>query len=107
MNIKTEINFKDGIVIYENFFWLFQDASVLHDKYELSEDLLQVSFFNEEYILDIGWYPSLGKKGKFKIYVIKNHDWDNPIFVKSKKKISSLAKTIEEGVNSIYKDRTI
>ena len=47
------INFRDGIITYENLFWLFKyTPHEAIDQLEFEEDLLQVSFFDEKYILD-------------------------------------------------------
>ena len=46
------INFRDGIITYENLFWLFKNAPhKAIDQLQFEEDLLQVSFFDEKYIL--------------------------------------------------------
>ena len=47
-----KIDFKDGIITYDNLFWLFNDTNGLINKLEFEEDLLQVQFFNEKYILE-------------------------------------------------------
>ena len=88
--MEHDIDFKDGIITYENLFWLFNNTNELIYKLEFEEDLLQVQFFNEKYILDV------------KVYVIKNYDWENPLFTKSNKKISGLIATIEQGIKCIY-----
>ena len=33
---------------------------------------------------------------------IKNYDWENPLFVRSNKKISGLIDTIKQGIKCIY-----
>ena len=100
--MEHDIDFKDGIITYENLFWLFNNTNELIYKLEFEEDLLQVQFFNEKYILDVGWYSTTGKNGKFKVYVIKNYDWENPLFTKTNKKISGLIATIKQGIKCIY-----
>ena len=50
--MEPKIDFKDGIITYENLFWLFNNTNELINKLEFEEDLLQVQFFNEKYILD-------------------------------------------------------
>ena len=69
---------------------------------DFEEDLLQVQFFNEKYILDVGWYPHIGRNGKFKVYVVKNCDWQNPLFIKSDNTINDLITTIKQAINCIY-----
>ena len=52
--MKYLIDFRDGIITYENLFWLFKNAPhEAMDQLQFEEDLLQVSFFDEKYILDV------------------------------------------------------
>lgn len=52
----------------------------------LTEDLLQIEFIKLNLILDLGWYGDIGtNKGSFKIFLIKNKDWENPIKIESSK----------------------
>ena len=46
--MEPKIDFKDGIITYENLFWLFNNTNELINKLEFEEDLLQVQFFNEK-----------------------------------------------------------
>ena len=99
------INFRDGIITYENLFWLFKNSpNETIDQLQFEEDLLQVSFFDEKYILDVGWYPNPRKNGVFKVYVIKNYDWENPLFIRSHKDINHLIPIIKQGINCIYRE---
>lgn len=56
------IDFKSGKVMF------------IDDGDYLKEDLLQVQYKN--YILDAGWY---NKKIGFKIFIVKDYDFENPI----------------------------
>jgi len=47
-------------------------------------------------ILDIGWYPSFNKNGNFFISVIKDFDWENPVFKKEVREIEELLRCIKE-----------
>ena len=40
--LLNDIDFKDGIITYENLFWLFNNTNELIYKLEFEEDLLQV-----------------------------------------------------------------
>jgi len=52
----------------------------------LKEDLLQIEFEKLNLILDLGWYGEItNNNGSFKIFVIKNHDWENPLKIESSK----------------------
>ncbi|MBA0219716.1 hypothetical protein H0248_20615 [Pectobacterium brasiliense] len=49
---------------------------------KLDEDLLMLSCSNGN-VLDIGWYPAFEDDGNFKICIIKNGNWDNPLYEES------------------------
>lgn len=60
----------------------------------LSEDLLQIEVGN--LIIDLGWYGEIwNNNGQFKIFVIKNQDWENPIQTESSKSQRTIRKTLE------------
>ncbi|MFN8444525.1 MAG: hypothetical protein U0175_27320 [Caldilineaceae bacterium] len=45
--------------------------------------MLQVKF-GSNILLDLGWYPSFDKSGKFQVRVIQELNWDEPlIFVET------------------------
>lgn len=50
----------------------------------------------------LGGTPHIGRNGKFKVYVIKNCDWQNPLFIKSDNTINDLITTIKQGIKCIY-----
>lgn len=68
----------------------------------LREDLLQVEY-PQNLLLDIGWYPSFHADGEFKLYVVKNLEWDNPLLTLNTKTISDLSIQIEAAQNLINK----
>lgn len=50
---------------------------------DIDEDLLQIEYKNG-YIVDVGYYGSFGN-GKIKkprVYVIKDADWENPVYTR-------------------------
>ncbi|MHC8303872.1 hypothetical protein [Pseudomonas sp. PB3P13] len=46
----------------------------------LKEDMLQVEY-SAFLLLDVGWYPSFDLDGCFQLRVIKNYDWDEPLYL--------------------------
>lgn len=46
----------------------------------LKEDMLQIEF-GHGYLLDVGWQPSFERDGSFKISLIKDYQWDTPVFL--------------------------
>lgn len=53
-------------------------------------------------ILDIGWYPSFNKNGHFIISLIKNFDWEKPIFKKEVREFEELLRCIKEILSKYY-----
>lgn len=62
----------------------FDDLSSLSDQplarqlNALKEDLLQVEY-GEHWLLDVGWYPEFAEHGAFRVAVIKDQDWQQPL----------------------------
>ena len=77
---------KNGVIEYDNFTWLTDHSTFINNIDHLTEDLLQISFFENSYIIDVGWYS--GKK--FSVFLIKDLDWDDPMaFIKVKRSIKT------------------
>ena len=68
----------------------------------LKEDMCQVRYDNN-LILDFGWYPSFNINGCFQIRVISNYNWEEPILIQKAKNLSSLKMIISEAVEFIRK----
>ena len=85
-NSPFEIIFND-LIIDEN-----KEISEQLDN--LKEDLFQAQYKYET--LYIGWYPYFSKNGRFIISIIKDLDWENPIFKKEVREIEDLLKGIKE-----------
>lgn len=97
MNI--DFSRKKGDVVFDDF----SLRNNLHlDKQidSLKEDMLQVEFPNG-YILDVGWRPSFDISGTFYIYLIKDFDWENPIYNSSTRDIYSLEAEIMNALNNL------
>ena len=64
--------------------------------YHLKEDLLQIEFHYLNLIIDLGWYGQVSSnKGEFKIYVVENEDWDNPLKIENAKSQKIITKKLE------------
>ena len=61
---------------------------------ELKEDLIQIVY--DQFLIDVGWYPSFQENGKFTMMLIQNEDWEKPIFIKRTRSIQVVKETIEE-----------
>ncbi|MCR5630260.1 hypothetical protein [Eubacterium sp.] len=69
--------FYPGKVNYNTFSIDFNKPFAAQED-ELNEDLVQVEY-NDNYILDIGWYPEGDINGRIIIQLIHNSEWDNPL----------------------------
>lgn len=94
-----DFDFSPGKVVYNDF--LIDPHQPLSRQCEaLKEDLLQVNF-GENYILDVGWYPSFATTGEFQIRVIKDGDWTSPVEVKRCTDLHELAGGMKECIRQI------
>lgn len=90
---------KKGNVVF-NDFYLKQSIPLNEQRDELKEDMLQVEYPGG-YLLDVGWRPSFDINGKFYICLIKDFDWDIPIYNGSAKDIVSLLFEINQAINKL------
>ncbi|MEZ3139535.1 MULTISPECIES: hypothetical protein [unclassified Citrobacter] len=79
---------------------LEKDILLDEQRDSLKEDMLQVEFPNG-YVLDVGWRPSFDINGKFYIYLIKDFDWEEPVYSGSAGDIDSLVFEINQAMNKI------
>lgn len=93
------VNFEPGRVVY-NDFNLNPNASLESQINSLKEDLFQINYY-DEYIIDVGWYPEFDEEGSFRICVIKDFDWEAPLFSKRCRDISSLNQLMYECINLV------
>lgn len=98
-NFLKNIDFKQGKITY-NDFEIDPTLSFEKLKWSFKEDLIQINFY-DTYILDIGWYPEFDINGSFTLEVIKNEEWDHPIFEKKCKDYNLLKTYLQEAINFI------
>lgn len=96
-------DFKSGKVIY-NEFAIIIDKPLSEQKDLLLEDLIQVKY-GEHLILDVGWYPELDINGKFLIQIIRNQNWDTPLYRFSCTETNSLLESLAYAVTLAEKGR--
>jgi hypothetical protein len=87
------IDFSPGSVVYEEF-PLNAKAEWIDDVDNLNEDLLQVTFPGD-ILLDIGWCPAQTTKGQFQVRVIRDADWNHPIFYAEVASLAVLRSVLE------------
>lgn len=95
-----EINFGEGVNKKYIDFAINKDITLEEQIDLLKEDMLQVSYDNG-YLIDVGWYPEFDEEGNFRVYLIKDLQWDNPILQKSCRDLNLLDEYIHECINRI------
>lgn len=90
---------KGGVVSFNDF--IINKTIPLEAQLDnLKEDMLQIEF-SDGYLLDVGWRPSFSKNGEFKIVLIKDFNWDEPVYSGSAKNIIELETEIEIAIDNI------
>lgn len=72
------VDFRGGVITYDNLLWALEDPQIAEEP-DLVEDLLQVSYGDGKYLLDVGRYSAGAGQGGFMVYVIGNCDWQCPL----------------------------
>ena len=89
----SDLKIGSGQVVFNDFPEVIDlnSAEVYED---LKEDLIQIVY--NQFLIDVGWYPSFQENGKFSVLLIQNDDWEKPIFIKRTRSIQVVKETIEE-----------
>lgn len=93
------IDFSPGKVTYDEFH-IDPQLSFEDQEFSFNEDLFQVSY-GKKYTLDVGWYSGLGSRGMFRVVIIKNYDWMNPVYSKRTNGVKRLYKIVEESAEIV------
>lgn len=51
------VDFRGGVITYDNLLWVLEGPQIAEEP-DLVEDLLQVSYGDGKYLLDVGWYSA-------------------------------------------------
>lgn len=62
--------------------------------FSLKEDILQITCPSLGLLLDVGWYPEFNPRGRFRIYLIRNENWDQPLEDTTAKNLAQLFATL-------------
>ena len=92
-----DINYASGNITYIEE-GLRDDLSISQQAEILREDLLQVAFEDDKFILDVGWYPEGDEEGSFVIVIVQDYKWDAPIFRSETKDLYQLRNLLIEAV---------
>ncbi len=93
-----KINIKSGKILYNDLNIL--NKSLSKQIFSLKEDLLQIEY-PDGYLIDVGWYPEFDITGHFKIMLIKDFNWDQPVKDITCKDLVELIKNIQKIIDEI------
>ncbi|KIA97672.1 hypothetical protein OA93_11770 [Flavobacterium sp. KMS] len=86
--------------IIENKFYTYDpelEYAEENNLFYLCEDLLQIKLERLDLIVDLGWYGNVSKNnGIFKIYIIKNENWEHPVKIEASKSQKEITRKLEE-----------
>ncbi len=100
-NMIDDIDFHDGVIELNDFYYE-PEKSPEEQKWFFKNDILQVQYDDGKYILDVGWLPEFNLiEGAFKIDVICDYDWDQPVFRRNAIEINKAKLFIKEGIELI------
>lgn len=103
MKLVEAINFKSGIIVFDKFIDL--DVSICEQESMLTEDMFQI-IYNNSMIIDIGWTPEIDCNGHFRILLIKNYDWTNPVKSSFAQDIDELLRVVNQFVQLAFDSAT-
>jgi hypothetical protein len=86
-----------GDVVFWDLMNVDPDVPLDQQLDELKEDLAQVRF-DQNTVLDIGWYPEFSNEGAFVIAVIRNEEWDSPVYRCECRSMAELGLAVSQAV---------
>ncbi|MEZ4361925.1 MAG: hypothetical protein R3B48_17170 [Kofleriaceae bacterium] len=101
-----DIDWGPGEVVHWSLEKFDADRSLQEQLDELREDLAQVRF-DEHTLLDLGWYPECDADGAFVVTVVRNEDWDEPVFREAAKAVPSLHSALARAVSVATEQATV
>lgn len=67
-----------------------------------TEDILQITHRHKDIIIDLGWYPDMDPKGNFRLVLIKDKDWQNPIETFETRGVEEVRNKIDDFLSTAY-----
>ena len=107
-----EIEIPDSFTLIKHDFYAYDpttDFSEIENLMYLNEDLFQVSYPENDLLVDLGWYGNVRKNnGQFQLKLIQNNHWDQPISTihasSQKEAAKILTKTLSAIDDGVFSD---
>lgn len=102
MVITEKVDFRDGVVEFDDFIHIDDQKPLDEQGDSLKEDLLQV-YYGEYLVLDVGWYGPFNAigVGRFGIKLIHNYDWRYPLYTEKTRSLKRLYAILQFAVDRI------
>ncbi len=92
-----QIPWESGEVVFWDLSFLDPQRPLTDQVEDLKEDLAQVKYARGV-LLDIGWYPEFSSEGAFVVRVVRETDWDQPLFLEKHRGVDGLLECIPRAV---------
>ena len=100
----------NGFRIVKNAFYTYDPEKEYNQKDHLiylTEDLFQAVYESTNLLVDLGWYGDTSQRaGAFKIMVLNNQDWDNPLFEGSAKSSAEIKNMLNDVLGMVAKGKS-
>jgi hypothetical protein len=83
-----------------NDFRITIDKPIFEQLMDLDEDILQLQI-DDKYTIDLGYYPEHTLNGRFKIFIVSEHNWTNPVWEKSFVEPNLIIEYFQEAVDIV------
>jgi hypothetical protein len=95
---SSEFDWHAGNILYWDLGHIASDKPIELQYDELKEDLAQVEFGSVT-LLDIGWYPEFSSEGRFVVSIVRNQEWEEPVFRLECKDVPGLYAAIRSAID--------
>ena len=92
----SDFDFKSGQVTFWELDFLERTKPLVDQLNGLKEDLVQIEFPRE--LLDVGWYPEFSEVGAFTVKLVRDFNWDEPIFEVKCRTVDELVFCIDKAI---------
>jgi hypothetical protein len=96
---RNDIDWQGGEVTFWDLDGLDASAPLASQLDELKEDLAQVRY-GARLVLDVGWYPDGAPHGQFSVVVVKDRDWDQPVFRERAPTVPALRSALQRAITA-------
>jgi hypothetical protein len=95
MNIP-QIDWESGQVTYWHLGFLDPLRPLVEQIGDLKEDLAQITYGDR--VLDVGWYPEFSEEGEFVVQVVRDTNWEEPLFQERCRTVDALVLSLNAAV---------